>query len=113
MPFEIYCIIIFQVRTVTQDGIKKIIVTQNICESYYSKKGIVSCRVVELEDELRILTQDEDSPMQHLWHPFVSGIFVVKANFLGGEKQSQLLKTGQRPRGKIIVNRVFFKPLLI
>jgi len=22
------------------------------------------------------------SPIQHLWHPFVSGIFVVKANFL-------------------------------
>lgn len=33
----------------------------------------------------KIAQHSSGSPIQHLWHPFVSGIFVVKANFL--EKQ--------------------------
>lgn len=36
-----------------------------------------------------------DSPMQHLWHPFVSGILVVKANRLKKQKKIQTIFENQ------------------
>lgn len=35
------------------------------------------------------------SPMQHLWQPFVSGIFVVKANLLRRRQQSDYTQLSQ------------------
>ena len=49
----------------------------------------------ETDRERESLRGTRNSPMQHLWQPFVSGILVVKANLLWTQKQSARVHSGK------------------